>query len=120
MLNFVRGMFRRISKSKVLSAVFLTSFGFVSAATIWTYVATKNVGGPIVVHFNNVSGINQIGTFVDLLLVGVTSAVAVIINFFLALELEKRDLFLGKIVAAATLFLSILIFIAFAAIISVN
>ena len=37
-----------------------------------------------------------------------------------ALELEARDLFLGKIVAAATFFLSILIFIAFAAIISVN
>lgn len=113
-------MLRRISRSKVLSAVFLTSFGLVSAATIWAYVATKGVGGPIVVHFNNVSGINQIGTFIDLLLVGITAAIAVIVNFFLALELEKRDWFLGKIVAAVTLFLSILIFIAFAAIISVN
>ena len=44
----------------------------------------------------------------------------VIVNFFLALELEARDWFLGKIVAAATLVLSVLIFIAFAAIISVN
>ncbi len=113
-------MLDRISKSKVLSAVFLISFGFVSGAVIWAYTATKDIEGPLVLHFNNIVGINQTGTFLDMLLVGITGAVMVILNFVLALELEARDFFLGKVVAAATLFLSILIFIAFAAIISVN
>ena len=109
-----------MSQSKVLSGVFLASFGLVSGAVIWAYVATKNIEGPIVVHFNNSDGISQTGTFFDLLLIGVTSAVMVVVNFILALELEARDVFLGKVIAATTFFLSILIFIAFAAIISVN
>ncbi|MEK7507823.1 MAG: hypothetical protein AAB602_01940 [Patescibacteria group bacterium] len=113
-------MLDKILKSKVLSAIFLASFGFVSAAVIWAYAATKNIDGLIVVHFNNSAGISQAGTFLDLFLIGITGAVMVVVNFILALELEARDFFLGKIVAAATLFFSILIFIAFATIISVN
>lgn len=113
-------MLRKALKSRLVSISSCASLVFVSAATIWAYIATKDISGPIVVHFNNVSGINQIGTFLDMVLVGVTGLVVIVINFFLALELEERDWFLGKIVAIATLFLSILIFIAFAAIISVN
>ena len=113
-------MIQSMLKHKLLSAVFLVSFGFIVGATIWAYVATKDINGPIVLHFNNIAGINQIGSFFDLLLVGITCVLVVIVNFFLALELEKRDWFLGKIVAATTLLASLLIFIAFAAIISVN
>ena len=43
-----------------------------------------------------------------------------LLNGMLAFALEERDRFLGKFVAAATLFLAGLIFIYFAAIIDVN
>jgi hypothetical protein len=44
----------------------------------------------------------------------------VIVDFFIALDLEARDNVLGKIVAAVTLIMAVLLFLAFAAIINVN
>lgn len=87
---------------------------------MWAYSALRDVQGPLIIHFNNFVGINQIGSLTVLLGVGAVGAVAVLINFFIALELEARDRFLGKLVVAATLLFSILLFISFAAIISVN
>ncbi len=113
-------MLQRISKFRIPLAIFVTSLAFIIGGCAWAYVATKDIKGPIIVHFNNVTGIDHIGSFYDLLMIGITSVVVVLINFFLALELQDRDRFLSKIVTATTLFLSILIFITFAAIIAVN
>jgi len=113
-------MVKKILKAKLLSAIFAASLGFVVGGSIWAYAMLRGVPGPIILHFNNISGISSIGSVFDLFLISITAAAMVIVNFFLALELEARDWFLGKIVAAATLVLSVLIFIAFAAIISVN
>jgi hypothetical protein len=41
-------------------------------------------------------------------------------NFFIALEFDARDRFLGKFTAVMTLVFATLLFIAFAAIINVN
>ena len=65
-------------------------------------------------------GITAIGDFNSLLLIGILGLVIVVINFFIALDLEARDNVLGKIVAAMTLVMAILLFLAFAAIIKVN
>ena len=51
---------------------------------------------------------------------GFLGVAVVFMNFFLATDLEDRDWFLGKFTAAATLGFAALIFIGFAAIISVN
>ncbi len=92
----------------------------VLGGTIWVYFALRHIAPPLILHFNNLAGINQTGNLADLLEIGATGIVFVLVNFFIALELENRDAFGGKLLAAATLFLAILIFIGFAAIISAN
>ncbi len=84
------------------------------------YFALRDVSPPLIVHFNNALGINQIGGLKDLAAVAVFGLVALIFDFLLSLELDERDPFLGKLTAAVGLFLAILIFIGFSAIISVN
>ncbi len=113
-------MFQKVAKFKVIGFIFLASLLFVLGGTIWAYFALRGIVPPLIIHFNDLVGINQIGSVIDLLMVGGTGVIFVLINFLLALELEERDIFGGKILAAATLFFAILIFIGFAAIISVN
>ena len=100
--------------------MFLLSFVLVLGGTIWSYFALRGIAQPLILHFNNLAGINQVGGVADLLQFGGTGIVFVLVNFFIALELEERDVFAGKLLAAAALFVSVLIFIGFAAIISVN
>ena len=96
--------------------------GFVLVIGSWikAYFALRNVSQPLVVHFTSAAGINQTGNLKDLAAVGIFGLVALILDFVISLELDERDSFLGKITAAAGLFLAALIFIGFSAIISVN
>ncbi len=113
-------MFRKILKSKAISSLFLLSAVSVAAGTLWAYSALKSAGSILILHFNNVVGINQIGGVGELIGVGITGLIVVVVNFLIAMELEARDLFLGKLLTGATLLFGILLFIGFAAIISVN
>ncbi len=111
---------KKILKHKIISFVFLFSFILVLGGWIKTYILLRKVSQPLIVHFNNAVGINQIGNLGDLAAVGIFGLVALALDFFVSIELDGRDPFLGKITAAAGLFLAILIFIGFSAIISVN
>lgn len=66
------------------------------------------------------SGIDQFGNLWQLEGYGLIGLVVVAMNYCIAIELEERDWFWGKFVAAVTLGLAILLFVAFRAIISVN
>lgn len=107
-------------KHKVMGAAFLASALFVVGGWAWAYAVLRNTTQPLIIHFNSEQGITRIGNFADLTAIGILGIVIVIVNCPLAFNLEERDRFLGKLVTAATLFLSILIFIGFAAIINVN
>ncbi len=110
----------KILKFRVVSSIFLASFALVLGGTLWAYFSLRNVSGPVVIHFNNLTGINLIGSYLDLVMAGTVGLIIIFVNFLIVLELEERDQFLGKLVTAATILVSILIFIALAAIISVN
>ena len=110
----------RLVKNRIVSIPFLISALFVGGGWIWAYFALRKIPQPLVIHFNNYVGVNQIGGLEDLGRVGIMSFVILLVNFTITLELEERDWFLGKFLAAASLFFGILIFIGFAAIISVN
>ena len=56
----------------------------------------------------------------DLLNTAIFGLVVVLVNFGIALALEERDRFLGKLIAAATAVFAILLFIGFSVIMSVN
>ncbi len=113
-------MLKKFSKFKIVTSAFAVSFCFVMGGWLWAYLALRKVSQPLIIHFNNAVGINQIGDLYDLTAVVLFGLIALLLDFCIALELEERDWFLGKLTAAAGLFLSILIFIGFAAIISVN
>lgn len=109
-----------ILKFRAISSIFLFNFALVLGGTLWAYFSFRNASGPVIIHFNNLTGINVIGSYWSLISFGATGLVIIFINFIIAIELEERDRFLGKLVTATTVLLSSLIFIALAAIISVN
>lgn len=113
-------MIKKIKAAKLISAIFAMSAVFVLGGTIWAYAALKNASGPLILHFNNLSGITQIGSVYWLVSAGITATLAVAINFVLAIQLEPRSSFLARILVGGTLFLAFLTFVSFAAIISVN
>ncbi|MBU6501122.1 MAG: hypothetical protein KGJ89_04530 [Patescibacteria group bacterium] len=113
-------MIKKFLKFRAVSLVCAAGLVLVLSGFFWAYISLRQVGWPIVVHFNNLAGINQIGGISELLYVGITGTVVVLVNSFISLELEERDGFWGKLLASATLLFGILIFIYFAAIISVN
>ncbi|MDO8536789.1 MAG: hypothetical protein Q7R94_00915 [bacterium] len=112
-------MWKKVVKFRSISFIFLTSFLLIAGGCLWAYIVLHNSSVPLILHFNDM-GINQIGSFWEILWIGITGIVMAIINFGIALELEERDWFWGKVLAAGTLLLGVLIFAGLAAIISVN
>jgi len=76
--------------------------------------------GPFILHFNDMVGITSVGDLSVIIFMGVVGIVATVMNFFISLEFEERDPFLGKVMAGATLVFAVLLFIAFASILNVN
>jgi hypothetical protein len=114
-------MIKKIIKYRVVSLLSLASFLFVAGGFFWSYATLmNNVTGPLILHFNDMDGITSVGNFSNILFMGILGTFIVIMNFFIALELEARDRVLGKIIAMATLLMAILLFLGFAAILNVN
>ncbi len=113
-------MFKKFFSYRTILIIFLLSAVFVLGGSLWAYFSLRNVGQPLVLHFNDLAGITQIGNPIAFLAVGFVAILVLIIDFIIVIELEQRDVFLGKLLAVGALFLSILLFIGYAAIISVN
>lgn len=114
-------MFKKILKYKLVSTLSLVSVLFILGGFAWAYFTLRAIGGgPFILHFNDIEGITSVGGLGTIVFAGVFGIIAVIMNFFIALEFEERDRFLGKFLAVMTLLFGILLFIAFVAILSVN
>jgi len=114
-------MIKKILQYRLVSLLSLVSFAFTAGGFFWVLGAFYHSSSePLILHFNDSVGITAIGSFASFLLIGVLGMVIVVVNFFVALELEARDRFLGKVVAVMTLVIATLLFLAFAAIIRVN
>jgi len=87
---------------------------------VWALIALRGSQATLILHFNNLSGINQYGGMSQIVFWGLFGLLAVSVNTLLALELADRERFLSKMVSAATVAFAALLFIAFAAIIGVN
>jgi|SRR3989344_1610360 len=111
---------RRLFKYRFLSLAFLAGLALVLGGWLWAFFALKEITTPLIILFDTTSGIEQIGYASDLARVGVFGLMVVLVNFFISIELEERMPFWGRLTSFTTVFLGILIFIYFAAIISVN
>jgi hypothetical protein len=103
---------------------FYGSFGasalFVLGGWLRTWLALRGIQSPLILHFSDYTGINQIGGMAQVHGLGITGAVIVGLNLLLARALQEHESRWARILAGATLFVSILLFMALAAIISVN
>ncbi len=114
-------MIAKIKKYRLVSLIFLASLAFAAGGFFWALGALRgSFSGPIILHFNDMQGITHIGTFCDIVLMGIIGIAIVIVDFFIALDLEARDNVLGKIVGVTTLVMAVLLFLTFTAIINVN
>ena len=113
-------MFVVFLRHKLISVLSALSAFFILSGALWAYFGLYGASGPLILHFSDLAGITQIGGAGNFLAVGLAGIAATAINFVLAVELELRTGFLGKLLAAATLFLALLLFLGFASIISVN
>ena len=109
-----------VLKNKFPLAFFVASLVLIIGSWWWAYRVLHLITQPLIIHFNARDGINQIGGMGDLTGMAVLSLAIIIVNFFIFLELEKRDRLWAIILASGTLLYSALIFRGFAAIISVN
>lgn len=113
-------MFSRIIHDKFISGCFISAAAFVVGGAAWAYGALRSINQPLILHFSSYVGINQVGGLGELLGVATVAMVVVLLNFFLAANAREHDVFLSRFISAATFVFAVLIFIGFAAIISVN
>ncbi|MDO8504692.1 MAG: hypothetical protein Q7S36_02455 [Candidatus Liptonbacteria bacterium] len=110
----------KIKKYRFTSAIFGLSFALVLWASLRAYFILRASSQPLILHFSEYAGITRIGSATDILLLGIFALTIILVNFALAMSLNAREGFLGKLITGATLFLAILTFIAISVILSVN
>ena len=113
-------MTERSSEDLFFYGIFSASLAFVAGGWFWAWSALGGIQGPLILHFSDYTGINQIGGMADIHGIGATGLMVIIVNFVLVRALRAGELRWAKLLAGTTLFMAALLFMALAAIISVN
>ena len=117
---FWLNLWRRLVARPTIILVFFLGLILVLGGWLWAILILGQIHQPLIVHFSSYTGITAIGGLSNFAYVAIFSLLVLVVNFCLALALEKRDQFWSKFMAITTLIYALLIFIGFAAIISVN
>lgn len=113
-------MVEKIKKHALVSCLLIASAAFVLGGFAWALAVLQKPSFSLALHFNDLQGITAVGGTGVIIFSGIFGIVVVLVNGGLALELEERNHFFGTLTAVLTLVFAILLFIAFAAILSVN
>ena len=115
-------MFKEAVRHKFVVVLSFVSFLLSLGGFLWAIVVLRGASRvtPLILHFNDVQGITQTGGMDLLIFMGIVGAIITATNGLLALAFDERDAAIGKFIAILNLVFSILLFIAFASIISVN
>lgn len=113
-------MIEAIEKHRLVSGLLAASAAFVLGGFVWSLISLEKVTGPLVLHFNDLTGIAAVGNIGTIVFGGAFGMVVILVNGCLAVEFEERNPLFGKLIAVLTLVFAILLFIAFVAILSVN
>ncbi|MBI2033772.1 MAG: hypothetical protein HYT13_01600 [Candidatus Liptonbacteria bacterium] len=113
-------MIQKFIRFKITSAAFFASLTLVLSGWLWAYFSLRNLPPPYILRFVSNLGVTQLGDLQDIAAAGAVAMISVLLNFILAFELETKAKFLAKLLTFSTLTFAALIFIGFAAIISVN
>ena len=109
-----------VASKTLVFVVIGASLLLVSTALVWGFVSLRGTSQPIVLHWDPFYGIDRVGGIRELLIMGVSGILTLAVNFAIIYELLRRDYFWARLAASLTLLVSVLLFLAFAAIIHVN
>ncbi len=104
---------------KFILILFLASALIIGSAALMTGLQLQP-NNEVILHFDTAKVPDFTGSQQDVFLMLATGGGIVLINFFLAHVFDRREHFTALIIANATLFLSILLFVATSVIISNN
>ena len=113
-------MFKKFTDYKLVSLLCICALAFILGSFIWFAIVAHGVTSQLILHFNDVVGVTQVGNFSIILEIGFLAILIVFLNTAIALELAGRDRFLGVFTAGVNLTIAILLFIATSVIIGVN
>lgn len=113
-------MTARSSENIFFYGAFSASILCVAGGWAWAWYVLRGIQSPLILHFSDYAGINQIGGMGEVHGLGVTGVVLVALNFLIARQLRAPEPRWAKLLAGTTLFIAALLFTALAAIISVN
>ncbi len=109
-----------IVRHRAVIAMCGAAFACILGGFGWVLATLEGAAGPLILHFNDITGITQVGSLRTFFFAGIFAFVAAAVNVPIALELDRRDRVLGKLLAGITLAVAALLFIACAAILNVN
>ena len=116
-----RATWKKIVRAKAVGIMSFAALALAAGGWLWAHFALRDIATtPLILHFDDLSGITAVGGPATLTFMGFLGMIVIVMNYLIALELEVRDRFLGKLIAAVTLVFALLLFIAFAAIVNVN
>ena len=114
-------MVKKILQHRTVSLLSLLSLCLTLGGALWAWLSLAGINTPIyIIHFNDMNGITEVGGLGNIIAIGFFGLIIAIANAFIAYELEEKDPFLGKLLAGTGVVVSILLFMAFAAILNVN
>ncbi len=114
-------IWRKVIRAKAVSILSFAALALTAGGWFSAYFALREVADtPLILHFDDLSGITAVGGRGIITFMGILGVAVTIMNFFISLEFEARDRFLGKLSAVITFIFALLLFIAFAAIVNVN
>ncbi|MDO8516209.1 MAG: hypothetical protein Q7S28_03095 [bacterium] len=120
MRSFLYDRIRRAPHHKATLTLSVVSAMLVLGGMSWAYGVLYDSSRPLIIHFTNFDGITGYGKIEDLIAVGIFGLVAVLINSYLAWEFDDRAPVFARVLMTGTVFIALLLFIGFAAIINVN
>lgn len=112
--------FSNVRKDKYLKVVAILSFFILAVAAVVFSTGIGSSDKPLILHFDAYQGIDFLGSQSQVFRIILTVFVILLVNFFLAGFLYRRDRFLSYIFAFVSLEISILILILISVIIAVN
>jgi len=111
---------KKIFRLRIVNLFFWISVIFIVGGCIWAIIILGGISEPLIIHYSQSSGIDRIGGLGTLIGIAVLGLIMAIVDFFISLELEKKNILFSRLTSLVGLFVGFLIFIYFAAIISIN
>ncbi|MBI5220857.1 MAG: hypothetical protein HY978_03430 [Candidatus Liptonbacteria bacterium] len=113
-------MLNKVIRHPLIGALCALALMVTLGGWMWVYLTLRGIGQPLILHFNPLVGINQVGNVWNLARIAGLGVTVIVVNYLIALELDERYPFVGKLLASGALVFALLLFVAFAAIIAVN